>query len=166
MLALILALTCAVAVADRHFDAVTAEDGAVYDLFVITKLNYEEDHKVTSVTGHFERFVPTEEGGFTSEALADSETSFSLAEDFQGLMAAEPNLFEETVMVTDLYQWYVDVYVGGEEELEGRELVFQCAFPEDEQIDATFDFGFLITKIELNELNEIVYMEHVYVQWG
>ena len=44
MLALMLALTCAAAADEQHFDAVTGEDGAVYDLFVITKLNYEEDH--------------------------------------------------------------------------------------------------------------------------
>lgn len=56
--------------------------------------------------------------------------------------------------------------MGGEEEPEGRELVFQCDFPAEEQLDATFDFGFLITKIRLNELNEIEYMEHVYAPWG
>ena len=64
------------------------------------------------------------------------------------------------------HQWFVDVYLGGEEELEGRELVFQCDFPEDERIDATYDFGFLTTRIQLNELNEIVYMEYVWVPWA
>ena len=168
IMALMLILVCTAAAADHHFEKVTGEDGKVYDLFVVTRLNFGEDHKVTSVTGHFERFAPGEEAAeeMTSETLPDSETSFSLAEDFQALMAAEPNIFEQTVTVTDLYRWFVDTYIGGEEELEGQEIVFQYDFPEEERIDATFDFSFLITRIELNELNEIVYMEHVYAPWA
>ena len=166
MLAVILTAVSAIAAAEHHFDVVTGEDGAVYDLFVITKMNYGEDHKVVSVTGHFERVVTNEEGEDSPESLPDGETTFTLAEDYQALMVEEPNDTEKPVTVTDLYQWYVDVYVGGEEELEGRELVFQCDFPEDEQIDATYDFGFLTTRIHLNELNEIDYMEYVYVPWA
>ena len=166
MLAVILAAVSAIAAAEHQFDAVTGEDGAVYDLFVITKMNYGEDHKVASVTGHFERVVTNEEGGDSPEALADSETTFTLAEDYEALMVGEPNDITLPVTVTDLYQWFVDVYLGGEEELEGRELVFQCDFPEDERIDATYDFGFLTTRIQLNELNEIVYMEYVWVPWA
>lgn len=81
-------------------------------------------------------------------------------------MAAEPNIFDQTVTVTDLYRWYADTYLGGEEELEGREMVFQCDLPDDEKIDGTYDFGFLTTKIELNGQNEIMYMEQVYVPWA
>ena len=58
--------------------------------------------------------------------------------------------------VTDLYQWYVDTHLGGEEELEGRELVFRCDLPDEEKIDGNWDFDMVITVIELNEQNEIV----------
>jgi len=166
MMAVVLVMVCAAAVAEHHFEVLTGEDGLVYDLFVITKLNYGEDHKVASVTGHFERVTQNEEGESSSETAPGSETSFTLAEDFQGLMAAEPNIFEQTVTITDLYRWYVDTYVGGDAELEGREMVFQHDLPDEEKTDGEYDFGFLTTKIELNEQNEIVYMEHVYVPWA
>ena len=169
-IAMLLAV-CTAAMAEQQFDAVTAEDGTVYDLFVITKMNYGEGHKVESVTGHFERVasrevVSEDENEFSPEALADSETTFYLADDFRALMPEEPNGIDNTVTVTDLYQWFVDTYLGGEEELEGRELVFQCDFPEEEQLDATYDFGFLTTKIRLNDDNNIEYMENVWVPWG
>ena len=163
MMALILAMVCAAAAAEHHFDAVTAQDGTVWDLFVITKLNFGEDHQVTSVTGHFERIVMD---GDSSETAPESETTFALAKDFRALMAAEPNIFDQTVTVTDLYRWYANTYLGGDEELEGREMVFQCDLPDDEKIDGTYDFGFLTTKIELNSQNEIMYMEQVYVPWA
>ena len=72
----------------------------------------------------------------------------------------------QTGTITNLYRWYVDTYVGGEAELEGREMVFQHDLPDEEKTDGEYDFGFLTTKIELNEQNEIVYMEHVYVPWA
>ena len=73
---------------------------------------------------------------------------------------------EDLVTPTDLYQWFVDTYVGGEEGLEGRELVFRCDLPEEEQLNGTFDFDFLTTMIRLNDRNEIVYMEYVWVPWA
>lgn len=164
-LAMFLVMACAAAAAEEHhFEVVTGEDGALYDLFVITKLNIE-DHKVVSVDGHFERVVTDEEGEDSFEDL-DATTTFYLADDFTALVPAEPNDMEETVTVTDLYQWYVDTYLGGEEELEGREMIFQCDLPEDEQLDGTYDFGFLTTKINLNDDNNIEYMEYVWVPWA
>ncbi|MBO7669107.1 MAG: hypothetical protein J6S60_00825, partial [Oscillospiraceae bacterium] len=65
-----------------------------------------------------------------------------------------------------MYQWYVDTHLGGEEELEGRELVFRCDLPDEEKIDGNWDFDMVITKIELNERNEIVYMESRYAPWA
>ena len=162
-MAVLLVMACAAA--EQPFYSITSE-GTVYDLFVITRLNYGEDHKVTSVTGHFERIVPDAENGISPETAPDSETAFALAEDFQSLMCEGPNIMEDLVTPTDLYQWFVDTYVGGEEGLEGRELVFRCDLPEEEQLNGTFDFDFLTTMIRLNDRNEIVYMEYVWVPWA
>lgn len=153
--------------AGHRFVTYTSDEGTVYDLFVITKMNYSEDHKVTSVTGHFERIVTDGETDcYEPESAPGSETTLSLAPDFRALMFETANDIEKPVAVTDLYQWYVSAYCGGDEELEGRELVFQCDLPEEEQVDGTYDFWFVTTKIEVNEQQEITYMENVYVVWG
>jgi len=166
LLALMLALVTAAAVAEHDFHVFIAEDGTFYDLFVIEKLNYGGDHSVTSVTGRFMRIFPTRESGEKPETAADSETTFTLASDFGALLCEEPNVMDSLMEVTDLYQWYVDTHLGGEEELEGRELVFRCDLPDEEKTDGNWDFDMIITKIELNERNEIVYMESRYAPWA
>ena len=166
LLALMLALVSAAAVAEHDFHAFIAEDGTVYDLFVINKLNYGGDHIVTSVTGRFERILQTPDSGEEPETAAESEMTFTLASDFRALLCEEPNVMDSLMEVTDLYQWYVDTHLGGEEELEGRELVFRCDLPDEEKIDGNWDFDMVITMIELNEQNEIVYMESRYAPWA
>jgi len=166
MLTLILALGSAAAAAEHDFLVFTAEDGTVYDQFVITKLNYGEDHQVYSVTGCFKRVASTEEFTDVPETAPDSEMTLSLAADFQALMCEEPNIMDSLIPVTDLYQWFVDSHLGGEEELEGRELVFRCDLPDEKLLDGEWDFGYLYTKIELNDQQEIVYMESLYAPWA
>lgn len=152
--------------AKHNFATFTTDNGTVYDLFVITKMNYGADHKVTSVTGHFERIVHAELGEYAPEEAPGSEVTLNLAPDFKALMFETANDLENQVTVTDLYQWYVDAYCGGKDGLEGRELVFQCDLPEDEQTNGDYDFWFVTTKIEMNEQKEITYMENVFVVWG
>ena len=74
---------------------------------------------------------------------------------------------DDYVAVTDLYQWYIDAYIG-REDYDGHELVFACDLPEDDSLwDTSYaDFWFVTTKIELNEQGEIQYMEYAYVPWG
>lgn len=151
----------------HNFATYTSNDGTVYDLFAITKMNYGADHKVTSVTGRFQRVVIDPEDGEYPEESADSEVTLNLAPDFTAQMFETANDLETPMItVTDLYAWYVSAYCGGEENLEGRELVFQCDLPESEQADAEYDFWFVTVKIEVNEQNEIVYMENAYVPWA
>lgn len=169
VLTVILALTlglASVAAAAHSFYVFSAADGTTYDVFVVTKLNYGEDHKVISVTGHFERVVSSEETGDEPDTAPDSETTLNLSPEFEALMCEEPNVIDSLIKVTDLYQWFVDTHLGGTEELEGRELVFQCDLPDEEKIDGNWDFGALYTKIEVNPENEIVYMEALYMPWA
>lgn len=133
---------------------------------MIEKLNYGGNHSVISVTGRFVRIFPNRESGEEPETAAGSETTFTLASDFGALLCEEPNVMDSLIEVTDLYQWYVDTHLGGEEELEGRELVFRCDLADEEKIDGNWDFDMVITKIELNERNEIVYMESRYAPWA
>ena len=167
LLALVLALAATLACAEETHNFATAEkDGNVYDMFEITKFNFGDDHKVTSVTGHFVRVVQDEDGIDTPEALEGSEATYSLAADFKAMMCkdTQDNIYENEP-VTDLYEWYVKAYMDGEE-YDGHEWVFQCDLPDDQKVDGTYDFWFVTTKIELNEQNEITYMEYDYVPWG
>lgn len=167
--ALILAAVSSLAYAEtgeKEHDFLTfrTPDGVDYDLFVITKMNYGEDHKVVSVTGHFERVVMGEEYE-ESETAPDSELTLPLAADFSADMVANMSDIDEFVKVTDLYEWYVDSYIG-RENYDGHELVFSCDQTPEEQEMGTSDFWFVTTKIELNDANEIQYMQYVFVVWA
>ena len=161
------ALACAEGTAKEH-NFVTFEDakGTSYDLFCITRLNYGEDHKVTSVTGHFERVMENEEGMFTPDLAADSEKTYPLAPDFKAQMIGNTLDYDmKTVEVTDLYQWYIAAYLA-DTGYDGHELVFASDLPQETLNTATYDFWFVTTKIELNEKGEIQYMEWIYTPWG
>jgi len=168
LLAIMMAAVSALAFAEEsqhHFATFETKGGTGYNLFVITKLNYGADHKVTSVTGHYERVVQGEEYEESEEA-PESEITYPLAADFKAEMLENTyNSDLRNIPVTDLYQWYIDSYVG-RDNYDGHELVFQCDLPADKQADGTYDFWFVTTRIELNEQNEIQYMEYVYVPWS
>ena len=141
------------------------KDGKVYDMFEITKLNFGEDHKVVSVTGHFARVTQDEDGIDTPEYL-EGDVTYPLAADFKAMMCKDVyDNIGENVPVTDLYEWYVSTYLA-DTEYDGHELVFQCDLPDDQKIDGECDFWFVNTKIELNDQNEIIYMEYSYVPWA
>ena len=167
LLALVLALAATLACAEETHNFATAEkDGNVYDMFEITKFNFGDDHKVTSVTGHFVRVVQDEDGIDTPEALEGSEATYPLAADFKAMMCKD--VFDnigENVPVTDLYEWYVNSYLA-DTDYDGHELVFQCDLPADQQIDGEYDFWSVNTQIELNDQDEITFMEYEYVPWG
>lgn len=169
LMALILAvvpfLACGEAAEKEHnFLTFTSSDGEVYDLFVITKLNYGEDHKVTSVTGHFERVVKGEDYD-ESETAPGSEVTYPLAADFSAYMVGNTTDMGDYVTVTDLYAWYLDAYIG-RENYDGHELVYTCDQTPEEQEMGTADFWFVTTRIELNANQEIQYMEYIYVSWA
>lgn len=156
-------ITCA-AEAQHQFTSFTTADGANYDLFEITKLNYDKDHKVTSVTGHFTRVVQGEEYEEPEEA-PDSEKTYPLAADFSAEMYEGGNDTElKNIPVTDLYEWYIDSYIG-RENYDGNDLVFSCDLTPEERDTTSADFWFVTTKIELNDQEEIRFMEWIYVPW-
>ena len=161
------ALSFAEGTAKEHsFVTYQNTSGTAYDLFTVTKLNYGEDHNVTSVTGHFERVTQDEEGMDVPETAPDSEKTYPLAPDFRAEMVGSTLDYDmKTVEVTDLYQWYIDAYLA-DTGYDGHELVFSCDLPQENLDMATYDFWFVNTKIELNEKGEIRYMEWVYTPWG
>ena len=165
-LAVILVLLSVLAFAEedtRSYAAFTAEDGTVYDLFVITKLNYGDDHKVTSVTGHYERVYTNDEGEEAPETAANSEKTYSLAEGFTADMLKDVTGDFELVPVKDLYQWYIDSYFS-DMGYDGGELVFYSDLGDSDE-DPVWGFWFVTTEITLNEQEEISYMKYVYVPW-
>ena len=141
-------------------------DETRYDLFVITKMNYGPDHKVTSVTGHYERIVTDSDGIAMSDIAPGSEMTLTLAEDFTADMLNSMWDGDYALLpVTDLYEWYIDAYLG-RDDYDGHEWVFTSDLTEAEYDTVHADFWFVTTKIELNEANEIRYMQYVYVPWG
>ena len=165
MLIVVSSLAYAESEEDHNFLSIEGPGGASYDLFVITKLNYGEDHKVVSVTGHFERVVIGEEGEEESDTAPDSEVTYPLAADFSAYMVGSVSDMGDYVKVTDLYEWYIDSYIG-RDNYDGHELVFSCDQTPEEQEMGTSDFWFVTTKIELNEEGEIKYMQYECVVWA
>lgn len=164
-LLLVLALPLACAEEAHNFKA-EEKDGNAYDMFEITKFNFGDDHKVTSVTGHFIRMTQDEDGVDCSDALEGSEATYPLAADFKAMMCKDVyDNIGENEPVTDLYEWYVNTYLDGTD-YDGHEWVFQCDLPDDQKIDGQYDFWFVNTRIELNDQNEIIYMQYDYVPWG
>jgi len=158
-------LACGEAAEKEHnFLTFEGKDGTVYNLFVITKLNFGDDHKVTSVTGHFERIVQGEEGE-ESDTAPDSEVTYPLAKDFTAEMVGSPEEMDKMVKVTDLYEWYIDAYIG-RDNYDGHPWVFSCDQTPEEQEMGTADFWFVTTKIELNAASEIQFMKYIFVVWA
>ena len=147
----------------HNYASFTAEDGTVFDLFVFTKMNYGEDHKVTSVTGHYERIVTTEDGEDEPESAPESETTYQLAADFHADMMKDACADFETIPVTDLFTWYIESYYS-DATYDGEDLVFYSDLEEDDN-DPMWGFWFVTTRVELNEQNEISYMQYIYVPW-
>lgn len=147
------------------FASFTDANGKTYGWFVVTKLNYGNDHHVISVEGYYERLA-TDEEFEGPEKAPGSETSYPLADDFHADMVYSMYYDEiRNVTVTDLHQWYIDAYLDGSD-YDGHELVFYSDLTEEEQETVNADFWFVTTQIELNEQNEIKYMKYVYVPWG
>ncbi len=160
------ALACAEGTGEQHNFVTFEANGANYDMFCITKMNYGEDHKVTSVTGHFERVTQDEEGMDVPETAPDSEKTYALAPDFKAEMLDNALDYDmNTKTVTDLYQWYIDCYLA-DTGYDGHELVFECDLPQENIDMATYDFWLVPTLIELNEKGEIQYMRWVYTPWN
>ena len=139
------------------FAAYTDANGNTYGWFVVTKLNYNDDHQVISVNGYYERLSTNDEYEGPEKAPG-SETSYPLADDFHADMVYSIYYDEiRNVSVTDLFQWYVDAYLGGYE-YDGHELVFYSDLTEEQKESINPDFWFVTTQIELNKMNEIQYM--------
>ena len=148
-----------------EFAVFTDANGNTYGWFVITKLNYGDDHHVMSVDGYYERLATVEECEGPEKAPG-SETSYPLADDFHADMVYSMYYDEiKNVPVTDLHQWYIDAYLDGSD-YDGHELVFYSDLTKEEQETVNADFWFITTQIELNEMDEIKYMKYVYVPWG
>ena len=115
--ALLLAVLFAAAAAAEAQDFTVFTDGAgqTYEWFEVQKLHYGADHKVTAVSGRFERFAEDDEDGH-GEYPADGEVyTYSLSEDFHAEMTAGMTADTmDNVPVTDLYQWYLDAYLDGQ----------------------------------------------------
>ena len=69
------------------------------------------------------------------------------------------------IPVTDLYQWYIDAYIG-RDHYDGHDIIFCDDLTEEQMEMVNPDFWFVETKIKLNEQNEIEYMEYVSVPWA
>ena len=154
-----------VSMKETEYNVFTAADGTQYPLFVITKMHYGSDHKVTAVTGHYERVVSGEEHD-ESETAPGSEVTYTLAADFRADMTSSMTDFEmRTERVTDLYQWYLKAYLA-QSGYDGHELVYSSDLKPEEQDLAEVDFWFVTTRIDLNDRNEIEYMSYYYVPWA
>ena len=139
--------------------------GTVYDHFTITRLNCDENHQVQSVTGFYERTVLGEECEESDEA-PESEQTYQLAQNFHAMMLESMYGDELTyIPVNDLYQWYIDAYIG-RDNYDGHEMVFSADLTDEELETASPDFWFVTTQIQLNDQQEITYMEYVFVPWG
>ena len=144
----------------HRYAVFTAGDGKQYNLFTIYKFLYGSDHKVTAVSGKYERIIFDGDCD-APESAPDSETTYVLADDFHADMIT--SVYSDTLeneTVTDLYEWYIRAYLA-DGLYEGGELIFCADDPENDDAN----FWFVTTKIELNDKNEIQYMEFIYTPW-
>ena len=149
----------------NRFATYTDENGKTFNLFSVTRLNMDDNHHVESVTGMYERIVYGEECVEPDEA-PESKVTYRLAENFHAEMInsmTEPEM--HNVPVTDLYQWYIDAYIG-RDHYDGHDFIFCDDLTEEQMEMVNPDFWFIETKIRLNEQNEIEYMEYVSVPWA
>ena len=152
--------------AGGDYETYTGEDGEQYDLFEIRKLFYDRNHQVYAVSGVYER-VAEDEDCYYGKTAENAVFTYDFAPDIRIMMVNTEtwDLSDPFVPVTDLYAWYIDAYMCGEEP-ESGDIVFLYDLPEDERETAQPDFWFLTTRIRLNEQNQIEYLEYYYVPWG
>ena len=145
---------------NHQYAVFTANDGTQYNLFSIQKFLFGSDHKVTAVTGKYERII-FDGDCEVPETASGSETTYVLADDFHADMITSvcaDTLEYETV--TDLYDWYIRAYLA-DGLYEGGELIFCVDDPDNDEAN----FWFVTTQIELNDNGEIRYMQFVYTPW-
>lgn len=140
-------------------------DGKTYEVFVITKLLYDETHKVTDVVGMFTHM--TDNGESSDWELAEDGRFFTyhLAEDFSAdLLVSLYDASMETV--TDLHEWYIRVCLEGREP-ENGEFHFLSHMNEEEyrNVDRDSCFDCIAVKAELNEAGEIRYICYKRIPW-
>ena len=155
----------AITAEENRFATYTDKNGKTFNLFSVTRLNMDDNHHVESVTGMYERIVYGEECVEPDEA-PESKVTYSLAENFHAEMInsmTEPEMVN--IPVTDLYQWYIDAYIG-RDHYDGHDIIFCDDLTEEQMEMVNPDFWFVETKIKLNEQNEIEYMEYVSVPWA
>ena len=144
----------------HRYATFTAGNGKQYNLFTIQKFLYGFDHKVTAVSGKYERIIFDGDCD-APESAQGSETTYMLAENFHADMInsvyADSMKYET---VTDLHDWYTRAYLS-KDEYDGGDLIFSVDDPERED----FNFWFVTTQIELNDRGEIQYMRFVYTPW-
>ena len=151
---------------EHDFYVCRGQDGVMYDLFEIEKLHYDSNHHVYAVTGQFERIVSGDEVPEGEYADNGEVFTFTLAPDFHAEMIRSMTAGTmENIEVMDLYQWYIHAYMEDHAPANG-ELRFLADVPEADRDTAEVDFWFVTTRIELNDNNEIQYMEYEYVPWG
>ena len=140
-------------------------DGKAYEVFVITKLLYDENHQVTDVTGQFAHMTDNGESSDWELAEDGGFYTYHLAEDFSADLRA--SLYDASMeTVTDLHEWYIRVCLE-EEEPQNGELYFLTHMSEEERRNADRDLCFdcIAVRVELNEANEIRYMCYKRVPW-
>lgn len=146
------------------FSSYTGSNGAAYSLFEIKKLHYDSSHHVYAVSGNYVRTVEGDDEYYSESADNGRMFTYNLAPNFAAKMISNGYEMDQYVEVNDLYGWYISAYLDGA--APSGEMVFQCDLPKDQQLDGYYDFWFVTTQIRLNQNNEIVYMEYVYVPWG
>ena len=140
-------------------------DGKAYEVFVITKLLYDENHQVTDVTGQFAHMTDNGESSDWELAEDGGFYTYHLAEDFSADLRA--SLYDASMeTVTDLHEWYIRVCLEGSGP-ENGELAFLSHMSEEERrnVDPYTCFDCIAVKAELNEAGEIRYMCYERVPW-
>lgn len=140
-------------------------DGIQYEVFVVTKLIYDENHKVTDVTGQFAHM--TDNGESSDWVLAEDGGfyTYHLAEDFSADLL--DSLYDDTMETTaDLHEWYIRVCLEGKGP-ENGELSFLSHMSKEERKNADPDtfFDCIAVKMELNEAGEIRYVCYTRIPW-
>ncbi len=132
--------------ATHHFASFTAGNGQVYDQFCIHRLEYDASQHVYAVTGTYER---TNASGVQEAAPDVGEITYSLSQDFLASMPESMGSNTTLHPTWDLYQWYEQASLNG----------FASA-------NINQNFASVTVQYELNEANEICYMEYAAVPWG
>ena len=140
-------------------------DGKAYEVFVITKLLYDENHQVTDVTGQFAHMTDNGESSDWELAEDGGFYTYHLAEDFSADLRA--SLYDASMeTVTDLHEWYIRVCLEGSGP-ENGELAFLSHMSEEERrkVDPYTCFDCIAVKAELNEAGEIRYVCYTRIPW-